>query len=147
MAKHDAKGRSKNTRFIKIDYWMVQSDAWRSLNPREIAIFLLLLERYNGSNNGRISLSIRESSKLGHMSQNTASEAFKTLTERGFIKIRYKGSFSQKVKLASEYELTHLKYKDRLPTKEFASWKKQIPVLNQMRNGIDLGAISNNDVL
>ena len=147
MARHDNKGRSKVTRHIRNDFWMLKTEAWRSLNPREIAIMLLLLEQYHGNNNGYISLSVREAAKLGHMAQNTASQAFQTLIERGFIKRRRVGSFSHKAKLASEYELTHFKYGNKLATKEFAKWKNENPVSIKVRRGIDLGAMSNANVL
>lgn len=148
MPSHDNKGRSKYSRHIRIDHWILRSKAWKSLKPREVTIFLLLLQRYNGSNNGEISLSIREAARDGHMSQGGASSAIKNLIELGFIKCRFKGSFSQKAQLASEYELTHVRYGNRSPTKEFMSWKDEnITVPIQAHNGIDLGAMSNSDVV
>jgi predicted transcriptional regulator len=126
---------------------MLRTEAWRSLKPSEIALFLILLERYNGGNNGTIGLSIRDASRLAHVSQNTASKALNSLIEKGFVKRRYRGSFSQKVHRASEYELTHVGYGKSLPTKDFASWKIQNTVSTQVRPRLNLGAMSNDGVM
>lgn len=147
MASYNNKGHSKHTRHIRINHWMLKTDAWRSLKPSEIVVFLILLERYNGGNNGMIGLSIRDAARLAHISQNTASRCLNTLIDKGFVKRRYKGSFSQKARRASEYELTHVPYGKSLATKEFASWKKQNTASIPMRPSLNLGAISNEDVM
>ena len=38
----------------------MKGDAWRSLSPNARAIYVEIVERYNGTNNGLISFSIRE---------------------------------------------------------------------------------------
>ena len=147
MASYNKKGRSKHTRHVRINHWMLKTDAWRSLKPAEIAVFLILLERYNGGNNGMIGLSIRDAARLAHISQNTVSKSLQALIDKGFVKRRYKGSFSQKVHRASEYELTHVPYGKGLATKEFASWEKQNTASIPMRPSLNLGAMSNDDVM
>lgn len=130
------KGGSK---FLKIDNYILNTKAFLSLTSNEVRIWLLLAARYNGGNNGRISLSVREAASLGRMSRTTAQKAFQTLIDKGFIKRRYIGSFSQKCSYASEYELTHVGFSNQLASKEFASWgaeKNAVP--NQGMNGIKL---------
>jgi len=131
-----------------LDYWVLKTPAWKSLTPAEVRVQLLLLERYNGSNNGRIGLSIRDAAKFGKVAQGTAKKALDALVAKGFVKRRYKGSFSQKVSRATEYELTHVRYGDKSPTKEFASWKpEKTTVANRMQYGVDLGEMTNESVL
>lgn len=142
------KNGGKGSRFIKIDYYILTRKAWLSLKPTEVRVWLLLVQRFNGGNNGRISLSIREAAKLGKMAPATAHKALKTLIEKGFVICRYKGSFSQKVCYASEYELTHLRYGEKPATKEFASWKpKETTVSEYSQCGIKLDTMSNENVL
>jgi len=94
-----------------------------------------------------IGLSIRDAARLAHISQNTASKCLKTLIEKGFVKRRYRGSFMLKAQRASEYELTHVAYGKSLATKEFASWKNENPASIPMRPSLNLGAMSNKDVM
>ena len=125
------RGKQK-TSFVMIDRYVFKTDAWKSLTPADKSIYLILLWRYNGANNGRISLSIREASKESNIAKETARKSFKHLEEKGFIKKRFQGSFSQKERLASEWELTHVSFGNKLPSKEFTRFKikkvKTIPI-------------------
>lgn len=142
MTKYDNRGNSKNKRFLKIEHWIMKSEAWKSLTAQEVRIYLLLIERYNGANNGRIGLSVRQAAKNGHVSPTTAAKALLSLTEKGFIVKRFCGSFSQKTPLASEYELTHERYGDKPPTKEFMKWRpEKIMVTKQANDSIKLDAV------
>ncbi len=149
MYKSYGSHRGKNSgRFLKLDYWILRTPAWESLTAQQVRVLLLLLERYNGSNNGRIGLSIREASKFGNIAQGTSKSAFDKLVKLGFIKRRRIGSFNQKQRLATEYELTFLPYGKKSATKEFASWKpKEKTVAKGERQGIILGEMTNDAVL
>ena len=145
---------AKRDRFMMIEHWEIRSAAWRELTPRDIRVYLLLHERYNGHNNGRISLSIREAAKFGRMAKSSAQKALRRLEELGFIKLSFKGSFSQKIRdgsgncYASEYTLTSKKVGDSSPTKDFMSWipkKKTVP--KQNRHDTKIGPIWNDDVI
>ena len=145
---------SKSDRYIKIEHWIIRSKAWQILSPREVRILLLLLERYNGVNNGRISLSIREAARHGKMSKTTAQKAIERLTELGFIKITFKGSFSQKIIdnsgrwYASEYALTCKPIGNNPATKEFMSWlPNKITVPKQVQLSTSIEPIGNNGVI
>lgn len=81
----DPKGRSKGTeRGIWIERFHLDSPAWKSLRPLPRALFLEVLQRYNGFNNGRIGLGVLEAGRELHVKKNTAGLAFKVLVDRGF---------------------------------------------------------------
>ena len=150
----EKKGKMpKKERFIMIEQWVTRSDAWKELSPQEVRVLLLLLERFYGSNNGRISLSVREAAKHGKMAKKTAQKSLKRLVELGFIKVVFQGSFSQKIKdgsgrwYASEYCLTFKPYNDNLPTKEFRAWRPKKAVANKHRYGSNLRPIGNDGVI
>ena len=118
-----SKKGKPHTSFVKIDRYVFKTAAWKSLTPADKAIYLIILFRYNGSNNGNIGLSIRDASKGANVAKETARKSFKHLEDKGFIKKRFEGSFSQKQRLASEWELTHVPFKNKLPTKEFTRFQ------------------------
>lgn len=118
-----SKKGKPHTSFIKIDRYVLKTDAWKSLTPADKAVYLILLDRFKGNNNGDISLSIREAAEHANIAKATAGKAFKNLEKKGFIKKRFEGSFSQKKRLSSEYELTHEGYNGRAPTKEFTRYE------------------------
>lgn len=123
---HNQKGRTKKgARFVKIDHWLMDTEAWRSLNPACRAIYLELVRRYNGHNNGEISLSVREAARLLHIAKDTASKALNELEAKGFIKRHVCGSFNWKRRHATTWILTEHELGDQLATKEFARWRAE----------------------
>lgn len=119
----DAKGRSIGpSRFVKLDHYVLNSPAYQSLKPAARALHVELRLRFNGSNNGRITLSIREAAGELHIAPDTASKAFKQLQETGFIKCRQKGSFNYKSRHASEWILTEENYNGENASKDFMRW-------------------------
>ncbi len=95
--RQDRKGQSKRgDRFLKLNHYMLESVAWRSLKTRSRALYVLLAQRYNGSNNGDIFLSIRDSTHELHIAKDTATKSFRELEEKGFIRAKQKGSFHWK---------------------------------------------------
>jgi hypothetical protein len=123
---HNAKGRTKKgIRFVKIDHWVMATMAWLSLSAAARALYVELLRRYNGHNNGEISLSVREAARLVHIAKNTASKAFKELEAKGFIKRHVCGSFNWKRRHATTWILTEHEFEDEPATKEFARWRPE----------------------
>ena len=60
MAKHDRSGRSKTSgKHVRLYRWLLDSVAYRSLNPVERSLLVELYNFYNGENNGKIFLSVR----------------------------------------------------------------------------------------
>ena len=124
--KIDHKGRSKgNGRFVKLDHYLLSSAAWKALRPGARALYVALAQRYNGNNNGEISMSCREAAKAINVNKDTASLLFDELQEAGFIHCNQKGSFDQKLSHASIWILTEYRFKDKAPTKDFMRWKPQ----------------------
>jgi len=150
MARRKQRGRNRRTdatgrtisseSFVKIDRWVMKTEAWLALTPQERAVYLEIEYRHFGNNNGAIGLSAREAAKLCRINKDTACRAFERLEALGFIKCRSVGHFDWKVRHSSEYELTRWPYNGREPTKEFAHWtenqpkrqeKKPVPIKGQ----------------
>jgi hypothetical protein len=82
----------KKSRFVIFHHEILTSPAFMSLSCQAVRVLILLKMRFNGSNNGDISLSCREIARLGNMALNTAKRAFNELEEKGFIKLAVLGS-------------------------------------------------------
>jgi len=82
---------------------------------------------YDGRNNGRIGLSVRQAAERCNIAKDTASRAFKDLEERGFVDCVTRGAFSRKSMHATEWRLTWwpCDVAGELPSKRFLNWGKQ----------------------
>lgn len=108
--KHNATGRSSGgDRFVKLDHWMLQSAAWRSLTCTQRAVFVEACAFYNGSNNGSIILPVREIADRCNISKATAGRAIRELEDIGFLDCTYLGAFKRQNRKASEYRITLFK--------------------------------------
>lgn len=134
--KRNRNGRSDHvSRFAALPHWLMDMPAWRTMSAIPRAVFIEVVRRYNGSNNGRISLSAREVAKLVNIGRATAADALKDLTARGFIQVASPGGFGQKasedgpVGRAARWRLTEHKcdVTGALPTKDFARWEGEAP--------------------
>jgi hypothetical protein len=119
---------SKEARHVRLYHWVLQTEAWRDLDPVAHDVYVLIASRYvgPGSNNGRIPYSLLELSQTLHISKQTAMRALQRLQDHGFIVQEMRGSFSRKLRHASEWRLTEFSsdIENRPATKEFAAWKK-----------------------
>ncbi len=126
----DVTGRSiGSSRFLKLEHWILRTDAWRSLSPQSRAVYIEIAQRFNGSNNGEISLSVREAARLVNIAKDTATKAFHELEAKGFIRRNVCGSFNWKLKHATTWILTEHPFGDQLATKEFTRWVPQKEIL------------------
>jgi hypothetical protein len=108
--RHNQTGRSvTHGQYVRLFNWMLNSDAWLSLTPAARTVYIELHAAYNGTNNGRLGLSVRRAAKRCRIAKDTAAHAFEELAERGFIECMKKGAFSLKLRHATEWRLTHLK--------------------------------------
>jgi len=125
----DRTGRSKKDgRHVRLYHYMMDAEAWQSLSGNQRAIYVEMVARYNGRNNGRIPYSVREAAESLHIGKSTAARDLAVLQERGFIIPRKKGAFSLKVRHATEWRLTEFScdVTPALPTKEFMRWSPKI---------------------
>jgi hypothetical protein len=134
------RNKEKAPRHVRLYHWFLKGDAWRSLSPNARAIYVEIVERYNGTNNGRISFSIREGADLLHIGKNAAAKALLVLQERGFIVAAKRGGFNLRYKdqMATEWRLTEFSsdIDANFATKDFMKWtgpEKQntVPVRGQ----------------
>lgn len=116
-------GRSKRREpFVMLPISMLKTAAWRTLGAVAQALYVALRKRYNGCINGKIGLSVREAASVLHIAKDTASNAFRTLEDRGFIRAAQRGDLIWKRRHSTTWALTDQNFGDELPTKEFARW-------------------------
>ncbi len=109
----------RDQRFATLHFWMLDSDAFRELRGNAVKLLLRLATRYNGANNGAISMSTREALKEVNCSHNHAAELFHELQDGGFIRATQKGAFAWKKRHATTWRLTWLDCSGEAATKEF----------------------------
>lgn len=106
MAKHNAKGRSNGVeRFAGLPHDVLNSPGFLATKPNARAVLLELARIYNGQNNGRLGLSIRDAAQRCNIGKSATAEAFQQLEDCGLIDRMTKGSFSAHKRLASEWRL------------------------------------------
>lgn len=118
--KVNGKGRSRpREKFVMLQSWMLESDAYRALCSGARALYIELAYRFNGMNNGSVFLSCREASIRLGCSKDSAGRWFQELEAAGFIRARQRGSFGWKSHLATEWILTEHEYAGKPATKDF----------------------------
>jgi hypothetical protein len=110
MNKHRRTRRAKRHRnhlpnFVALFRYMLDCPAFVSLSTWARAALIEVIRGYNGSNNGRIVLSVRDLAKRLACDKDTANDALQELTDKGFIEPRIKGAFSVKFRRATEWRL------------------------------------------
>lgn len=85
-SRKNKKGRSgRGGQWIPLPYSLARSLAFRSLSGSAVKVLIELRTRFNGGNNGDLSLSLGEAAKLLHLSKSSAKRAFDELQRKGFI--------------------------------------------------------------
>lgn len=120
--KYKRKGKAK---FIMIEGYVKRSLAWKALTPIERNAYIEVKWRYDGMNNGRIGLGVRELAEELNMGNDTASRSLKALVSHGFIVNTKASAFNVKNRAVAEWRLTEYKcdVTGELPTKEFMRWE------------------------
>ncbi len=123
----DRKKKSKNLRFASLYHWEMELQAFRHLSVYGRALLMEFRRAYNGHNNGSIVMSHRQAASLLKCNKDTAGKAIEELKGKGWIRLRQKGSFSQKTnKTASTWRITNQPIGagvDTPETKEYAKWR------------------------
>lgn len=119
--KTNAKGRNRHEQYVPLPYNLIHSEAWRSLNPASMKLYLELRSRYHGSNNGELSLSYADARKLLGIGRSTIQKAFNELEVKGFTELVTEGHWYGRK--AAEWRVTDCRHIDRPATNEWRNWK------------------------
>jgi predicted transcriptional regulator len=123
MSSHTKKGRSKKRgQYVSIPYVMARSPAWRSLKGNSVKVYIELHSRFNGGNNGDLSLSYREAQTLLSIGRSTIARAFEELEEKGFIKKTSPGHWYGRK--AATYQVTDRPNDGNIATNNWMNWHK-----------------------
>lgn len=95
-------------KFLTWHRWMLDCPAFIALSGNAVKLMARLHRRFNGVNNGGISMSVREAAAEVRCSINTARKCFSELQQAGFIEVTQKGAFDWKKRHASTWRLTWL---------------------------------------
>jgi hypothetical protein len=99
----------KKDRYFALHHYMLKTDAWRALSAPARVVYLQIGLRYDGFNNGRIAMSVRDAASECGLAKDTANRAFKELVDLGFIEETRHGGLSRKTRIASEWRMTAFK--------------------------------------
>ena len=121
-----SKRSNKEGQYLSLSYYQLRSPAWRSLSGAGVKVLLELHTRFNGTNNGRVFLSLNEAAELLGMGKATAKRAFDELQEKGFIVQTKKGNWYNRA--AHEWRLTLKpsfdgRGKRTTPTHDWKEWR------------------------
>lgn len=114
-------GRNDTEQFFPLNYSMARSAAWRSLSGPAVKIYLELRCRFSGGNNGDLSLSLDEASRLLGIGKATAKRAFAELVEKGFIVLTHRGRFTGRK--AATYCVTDRSHNGAQATNDWKHWR------------------------
>jgi hypothetical protein len=123
FSRPNHKGRNDNEQYFKIPYAMARSPAFRSLGGSALKVWIELRTRYNGRNNGDLSVSLDEGARLLSIGKTTIQRAFKELESKGFIKMTKRGQWYGR--MATTWAVTDCSHKGALATRDWKNWKPE----------------------
>ena len=122
-SKINRKGRNDQEQYVKLSYRMLRSPAWRSLGGPAVKVYFELRSRYMGSNNGQLTLSLDEATRLLGLGKATVGRALVELEAKGFIVKTKQGRWYGR--LASEYAVTDKPVNGIPATTAWKHWKPE----------------------
>lgn len=125
MGKLNPKGRSRESRHVRLYGFMTSSPAWLDLSGNAVKLLVYLATYDNGTNNGLIFLSERLAAEGIGLSKRTAGKLFDELEAHGFIAPTAKGYFTLKRGPATQWRLTWLPWANKAPTNEWRAWQPE----------------------
>ncbi len=139
----NATGRNMTSRFVRLDYQLLTSNAYRSLSPNARSLLVELAMLYNGDNNGSLYLGVRDAAyRLGVADLTAASRAFDDLKALGFLQMTQDAHFSIKAGQSSRARCWRLTWHPG-PGKRIASWdfldreaEPKTPARKRMERGL-----------
>ena len=124
---------------VRLHRWMLDSVAWRHASLAERCLLVELYDLYNGDNNGRLFLSVRDAARRLKIGKNTAQRGLIGLQAKGFIRPRQRGSFDWKSRQATSWILTEFPCDGQPPTKDFMRWSPMAEIQNTVPTEGTLG--------
>lgn len=115
--------RKSEGQYVPLPYAQLKSDAWRSLSGSAVRVWLELHTRYNGANNGKLTLSYAEAGEVLGMGKATVQRAYAELVAKGFIVLEQEGNWYNR--RAHEWRLT---------TKPMHEAKRKVTATQDWRN-------------
>jgi hypothetical protein len=118
--KPKQKGWSAGKISVSIPKYLFESKAYRELNPFEHRIMteLLFIAKARGTD-VPLGLSVRRVAETCKMSIGQASQTFRELEKKGFIKNRLRGYANSRERISSGWSLTCLPYQGDPPTCDY----------------------------
>ena len=93
------KKKKSGPSFIQLFHYMVKSDAWQSLSCHARAAYIEIAVKHNGHNNGNLSYTYKEASKIMH--RNTYAKKLNELVANGFIDVVRSGTINKQCNIFS----------------------------------------------
>ena len=121
-----SKRNANKEQYTALPYAQLKSEAWRSLSGAAVKVWLELHTRFNGSNNGKVHLSLNEAAEILGLGKATVQRAYVELEEKGFIKLETAGNWYSR--RAHDWRLTtkpmHRANGKDAPTLDYQHWRK-----------------------
>ena len=123
MSRRDRKG-GRGGKHVQLHEWFQATAAWATLKPGPRALYVELKRRYNGSNNGKVRMAVREAAVMLNVHRNTVPSYFRELEVRGLIRETQRGHLGADGHgIASTWTLCELPTADsKPPDMSFRSW-------------------------
>jgi hypothetical protein len=118
------KERKPQERFVRLDHELLNSEAYLALTCPARCLLVELFKLYNGKNNGKIAMGMREAAARIHGGKDTAHSRFDELCAKGFIKLAKSGWFSSKGSRASEWTITCADHDGEPATHDYLMWQE-----------------------
>lgn len=119
--------RKSEGQYLPLPYAQLKSDAWRSLSGSAVKLWLELHTRYNGGNNGKLTLSYAEAGELLGMGKATVQRAYAELVAKGFLVLVREGNWYSR--RAHEWRLTtkptQTSNGKQLATQDWQGWRRK----------------------
>ena len=127
MRKRPRPNKRLDAPHVRLYRWMLDCPAYLSLSCQARAVLLEIARGHDGTNNGRLGLSVRRAAHRCRIARGTAQRALAELQERGFVDCMTKGAFSRKAPHATEWRLTWwgCDVTGELASKKFMSWGRE----------------------
>jgi DNA-binding transcriptional regulator YhcF (GntR family) len=127
MPKRPRRNKRLDAPHVRLYRWMLDCPAYLSLSCQARAVLLEIARGHDGTNNGRLGLSVRRASERCRIARGTAQRALVELQDRGFVDCMTKGAFSRKAPHATEWRLTWwgCDVTGELASKKFMSWGRE----------------------